>query len=258
MYPVSSTRFIDLPWDFAQGWNYVRPLELTVAGLTNNYCQVDGYEEEFWTSVLKPGAIVVFMIIALILVAAEALNEASTVGIGEREPGTDLVHFATASGASALCSSPLPSRLAEPDWSDSRPPSPESIQVSTGHYFYVLGLTFVGLFIRSYGKRLLGADTLIDANVSPFVLIALNTGLWSAWKYRGCTPRLVLILAGTRSTGMLSELRGNDWRLCRPGLGCCICPSSSREISGPLCVPPIDYLWRDRSKVGDALLFRVS
>lgn len=104
MYPISggfytySTRFIDPSWGFAMGWNYVFqwavvvPLELTVAGLTIDYWQVDvsvavwitvfmvaiilvnifgglGYaEEEFWSSCLKLGAIIVFMIIALILV----------------------------------------------------------------------------------------------------------------------------------------------------------------------------------------------
>lgn len=103
MYPVSggfytySVRFIDPSWGFAMGWNYVFqwaivvPLELTVAGLTINYWQVDvsvgvwitvfliaiivvnifgslGYaEEEFWASILKLGAIVVFMVIAVIL-----------------------------------------------------------------------------------------------------------------------------------------------------------------------------------------------
>ena len=104
MYPVSggfytySTRFIDPSWGFAMGWNYVFqwavvvPLELTVAGLTIDYWQVDvsvavwisvflvaiiavnifgslGYaEEEFFSSILKLGAIIVFMFIALILV----------------------------------------------------------------------------------------------------------------------------------------------------------------------------------------------
>jgi amino acid transporter len=104
MYPISggfytySTRFIDPSWGFAMGWNYVFqwaiivPLELTVAGLTINYWGVNisvavwitvflvaiiavnifgsiGYaEEEFWSSILKLGTIITFMIIALVLV----------------------------------------------------------------------------------------------------------------------------------------------------------------------------------------------
>jgi amino acid transporter len=104
MYPITggfytySSRFIDPSWGFAMGWNYVFqwaiivPLELTVAGLTIEYWGVDisvavwitvflvaiivlnifgslGYaEEEFWSSCLKLGAIIVFMIIALVLV----------------------------------------------------------------------------------------------------------------------------------------------------------------------------------------------
>lgn len=106
MYPISggfytySTRFIDPSWGFAMGWNYVfqwaivLPLELTVAGITVTYwpggakvpvavwitvfwlfiCFINiwgtlGYaEEEFWSSLLKLSATVIFMIIALIFV----------------------------------------------------------------------------------------------------------------------------------------------------------------------------------------------
>jgi amino acid transporter len=104
MYPITggfytySSRFIDPSWGFAMGWNYVFqwaiivPLELTVAGLTIDYWEVNisvavwitvfliaiivlnifgalGYaEEEFWSSILKLSAIVIFMIIALVLV----------------------------------------------------------------------------------------------------------------------------------------------------------------------------------------------
>ena len=103
MYPVSggfytySTRFIDPSWGFAMGWNYVfqwaivLPLELVVASMTTKYWNEDinvaawitlflgfivivnvfgvlGYaEEEFWASVLKLAAIIIFMIIGLIL-----------------------------------------------------------------------------------------------------------------------------------------------------------------------------------------------
>lgn len=104
MYPVSggfytySTRFIDPSWGFAMGWNYVfqwaivLPLEITVAGLTVEYWEAGvhqaawitlfwafiilinvwgtlGYaEEEFWSSLLKLSATVIFMFIALIMV----------------------------------------------------------------------------------------------------------------------------------------------------------------------------------------------
>jgi yeast amino acid transporter len=104
MYPVSggfytySTRFIDPSWGFAMGWNYVfqwaivLPLELTVASFTIGYWGDTisvgawitifwlfiilinvwgtlGYaEEEFWSSMLKLSATVIFMIIAFICV----------------------------------------------------------------------------------------------------------------------------------------------------------------------------------------------
>lgn len=45
------------------------------------------------------------------------------------------------------------------------------------HSFYILGLTFVGLLVRSDDDRLLGANPLIDVNASPFVLIGLDAGL---------------------------------------------------------------------------------
>lgn len=103
MYPVSggfytySTRFISPSWGFAMGWNYVfqwaivLPLELVVASITVGYWSPDtnvavwitiflvaivlinvfgvlGFaEEEFWSSVLKLGAIISFMFISLIL-----------------------------------------------------------------------------------------------------------------------------------------------------------------------------------------------
>lgn len=103
VFPVSggfytySTRFIDPSWGFAMGWNYVfqwaivLPLELTVAGLTVEYWNSGvsvavwitvfwliliiinifgtlGYaEEEFWSSLLKLIAIVLFMIIGIVL-----------------------------------------------------------------------------------------------------------------------------------------------------------------------------------------------
>lgn len=103
IFPVSggfytySTRFIDPSWGFAMGWNYVfqwaivLPLELTVAGLTVDYWKSGvsiavwitifwfaiiainvfgtlGYaEEEFWSSLLKLIAIVIFMLIGVAL-----------------------------------------------------------------------------------------------------------------------------------------------------------------------------------------------
>ena len=103
LYPISggfytySVRFIDPSWGFAMGWNYVfqwaivLPLELTVAGLTVEYWNSGvsvgvwitvfflaiifinvfgtlGYaEEEFWSSLLKLAAIIIFMLIGVAL-----------------------------------------------------------------------------------------------------------------------------------------------------------------------------------------------
>lgn len=43
--------------------------------------------------------------------------------------------------------------------------------------FYILGLFFVGLLVRSDDKRLLGANTYSDSNASPFVIAAKDAGL---------------------------------------------------------------------------------
>ncbi|KAH8428513.1 Amino-acid permease inda1 [Aspergillus melleus] len=223
MYPVSggfytySTRFIDPSWGFAMGWNYVFqwavvvPLELTVAGLTIDYWQVDvsvavwisvflvaiiavnifgslGYaEEEFWSSILKLGAIIVFMFIALILVCgggpsrgiyseywgARTWYNPGAFRNGFRGfcsvfvtaafsfNGTELVGLAAAEAKNPAKA--LPGAVKQVFWRIT--------------LFYILGLTFVGLLVASDDNRLLGAGGLIDVNASPFVLIAADAGL---------------------------------------------------------------------------------
>ncbi|CAG9982676.1 unnamed protein product [Clonostachys byssicola] len=104
MYPISggpytyASRFIDPSWGFALGWNYVLSntstfaLELTVCAITVQYWDTQtspgvwiavflafviivnifgaiGYaEEEFWASLFKLVAVVIFLVIAIILV----------------------------------------------------------------------------------------------------------------------------------------------------------------------------------------------
>ncbi|KAF2655385.1 amino acid permease [Lophiostoma macrostomum CBS 122681] len=223
MYPISggfytySTRFIDPSWGFAMGWNYVfqwavvLPLELTVAGFTVEYWGANvnvgvwitvfylfiiiinifgtlGYaEEEFWSSILKLSATVIFMIIAFVLV----LGGGPSRGIydeywGARlwyDPGafkngfkgfcsvfvtaafsfsgTELVGLAAAETKNPLKS--LPGAIKQVFWRIT--------------LFYILGLFFVGLLIRSDDDRLLGAGGYIDVNASPFVLVGKDAGL---------------------------------------------------------------------------------
>ncbi|KAF2732248.1 hypothetical protein EJ04DRAFT_441391 [Polyplosphaeria fusca] len=223
MYPVSggfytySTRFIDPSWGFAMGWNYVfqwaivLPLELTVAGFTVEYWQAGvnvgvwitvfwlfiilinvwgtlGYaEEEFWSSILKLSATVIFMIIAFVCV----LGGGPSNGIydeywGARHwydpgafnngfkgfcsvfvtaafafSGTELVGLAAAETKNPLKS--LPGAIRQVFWRIT--------------LFYVLGLFFVGLLIRYDDDRLLGAGGYIDVNASPFVLVGKDAGL---------------------------------------------------------------------------------
>ncbi|PLB39826.1 amino acid permease/ SLC12A domain-containing protein [Aspergillus candidus] len=223
MYPVSggfytySVRFIDPSWGFAMGWNYVFqwaivvPLELTVAGLTINYWQVDvnvgvwitvfliaiivvnifgslGYaEEEFWSSILKLSAIVIFMIIAVILAcgggpAKGAYSEywgagtwynpgafqngfrgfcAVFVTAAFSFSGTELVGLAAAEAENPARA--LPGAIKQVFWRIT--------------LFYIVGLSLVGLLVRSDDTRLLGSDSLIDVTASPFVLVAKDAGL---------------------------------------------------------------------------------
>ncbi|KAL4796754.1 amino acid permease/ SLC12A domain-containing protein [Aspergillus venezuelensis] len=222
MYPVSggfytySTRFIDPSWGFAMGWNYVAqwavivPLELTVAGLTIEYWQVDvsvavwvtvflvaiiivnlfgslGYaEEEFWSSCLKLGAIIVFMVIALILVCGGGPSR----GIYDEYWGARLWYDPGAfrNGFKGFCSvfvtaafSFSGTELVGLAAAESKTPTkslPGAIKQVFWRItlFYIVGLTFVGLLVRSDDERLLGSG-LIDVSASPFVLLAADAGL---------------------------------------------------------------------------------
>lgn len=138
VYPVSggfytySARFIDPSWGFAMGWNYVfqwaivLPPKLVVAGLTVGYWEADVSvgvwitmfliaiiiinifgvlrygEEEFWSSMLKLAAIVIFMIIGLILV----LGGGPSNGIYDGYRGARLWHDPGAfrNGFKGVCS----------------------------------------------------------------------------------------------------------------------------------------------------------
>jgi amino acid transporter len=225
MYPVSggfytySSRFIDPSWGFAMGWNYVfqwavvLPLELVVAGFTVQYWEgardvsvgvfitvffvfiilinifgTLGYaEEEFWSSCLKLGATVVFMIICLVLVLGGGPSKGRYdeywgarywhnpgpfkngfkgfcsvfVTAAFSFSGTELVGLAAAESRNPLRS--LPGAIKQVFWRIT--------------LFYILGLTFVGLLIDANDERLLGASDFIDVNASPFVLVGKYAGL---------------------------------------------------------------------------------
>ncbi|OTA98597.1 hypothetical protein M426DRAFT_325865 [Hypoxylon sp. CI-4A] len=222
MYPVSggfytyATRFIDPAWGFAMGWNYVIqwavvvPLELTVCAISISYWNDEispavwitvfyvfiiiinifgtlGYaEEEFWSSVLKLSATIIFMIISLVCVLGGA-PEGSRYDnyYGARlwyEPGafrngfrgfcgvfvtaafsfsgTELVGLAAAEAANPVKS--LPGAIKQVFWRIT--------------LFYVLGLTFVGLLIPSDDPHLLNASS-SDVTASPFVLVGQYANL---------------------------------------------------------------------------------
>ncbi|KAL4784836.1 amino acid permease/ SLC12A domain-containing protein [Aspergillus varians] len=197
-------------WNYVFQWAIVVPLELTVAGLTIQYWHVDvsvavwitvflvaiivvnifgslGYaEEEFWSSCLKLGAIIVFMVIGLILVCGGGPSNGQFdeywgarnwydpgafrngfkgfcsvfVTAAFSFSGTELVGLAAAESKTPTRS--LPGAIKQVFWRIT--------------LFYIVGLLFVGLLVRSDDTRLLGSG-LIDTQASPFVLIAADAGL---------------------------------------------------------------------------------
>ncbi|KAM0282029.1 hypothetical protein ACHAQH_003235 [Verticillium albo-atrum] len=223
MYPVSggfytySTRFIDPSWGFAMGWNYVfqwaivLPLELTVCGLVvaywndtisvavwitvflvaiiivNIFGSIGYAEEEFWSSLLKLSAIVIFMIIALVLVlgggpssgrydeytGARLWYDPGAFRNGFKGfcsvfvtaafsfSGTELVGLAAAESENPVKS--LPGAIKQVFWRIT--------------LFYILGLFFVGLLIPSDDPSLLSDSAYSDVKASPFVLVGLYANL---------------------------------------------------------------------------------
>ncbi|KAF9692358.1 hypothetical protein EKO04_009354 [Ascochyta lentis] len=197
-------------WNYVFQWAIVLPLELVVAGLTVGYWDgaagvhlgvwitvfwlfiiiinilgTLGYaEEEFWSSTLKLSATIIFMIIALIFVlgggpdngiyneywGARLWYDPGAFNNGFKGfctvfvtaafafSGTELVGLAAAETKNPLKS--LPGAIRQVFWRIT--------------LFYVLGLTFVGLLVRSDNPDLLGAS---GANASPFVIAARDGGL---------------------------------------------------------------------------------
>ncbi|KAL4885522.1 amino acid permease/ SLC12A domain-containing protein [Aspergillus karnatakaensis] len=223
MYPISggfytySTRFIDPSWGFAMGWNYVFqwaiivPLELTVAGMTIDYWEVDvsvavwitvfmvaiiainvfgsiGYaEEEFWSSVLKLGTIITFMVIALVLV----LGGGPSGGKYDEYWGARTWYNPGAfrNGFKGFCSVFVTAAfsfsgtelvgLAAAEAKNPTRALPGAIKQVFWRItlFYILGLFFVGLLVESDDPRLLGNGSLLDVAASPFVILAKDAGL---------------------------------------------------------------------------------
>ncbi|EWY84344.1 hypothetical protein FOYG_14096 [Fusarium oxysporum NRRL 32931] len=218
MYPVSggpytyASRFIDPSWGFALGWNYVLSntstfaLELTVCAITIQYWDMQtnpgvwiavflalviivnifgaiGYaEEEFWASLFKLAAVVIFLIIAVVLVCgggpdggqydhywgARLWHESPGafkngfkgfcsvfVTAAFSFSGTELVGFAVAEAKNPALS--MPGAIKQVFW---------RITI-----FYIVGLFFIGLLIRSDDPSLLSNSSYSNAKTSPFVLI---------------------------------------------------------------------------------------
>ncbi len=174
-----------------------------------------GYaEEEFWASVLKLGAIVVFMIIAFVLVlgggpsgsrydeyyGARLWYQPGAFANGFRGfcsvfvtaafafSGTELVGLAAAEAKNPLKS--LPGAIKQVFWRIT--------------LFYVLGLFFVGLLIPYDDENLLGANPYADVNASPFVLVGKYANLKGFDSFMN-----VIILVSVLSIGVSAVYGGS-------------------------------------------------
>lgn len=222
MYPVSggfytyATRFIDPAWGFAIGWNYVAqwavvvPLELTVCSISISYWNADispavwitifwvfiifvnvfgtlGYaEEEFWSSLIKLTATVIFILISFILV----LGGGPEGGRYSEYSGAKLWYSpgAFANGFKGFCSVFVTAAfafsgtelvgLAAAEASNPSKSLPSAIKQVFWRItlFYILGLLFVGLLIPYNDLSLLGASS-NNVAASPFVLVGEYAGL---------------------------------------------------------------------------------
>ncbi|ROT34491.1 amino-acid permease inda1 [Sodiomyces alkalinus F11] len=213
-----SVRFIDPSWGFAMGWNYVfqwlivLPLELTVCSFTVEYWRRDvspavwitffwvviivvnifgtlGYaEEEFMSSVFKLAAIVIFMIVAIVLICGGG----PAGGKYDEYWGSRLWHTPGAfqNGFRGFCSvfvtaafSYAGSELVGLAAAESANPAralPGAIKQVFWRItlFYLIGLSLVGLLVSSRDPRLLNARNPYAEGTSPFVLAALDAGLY--------------------------------------------------------------------------------
>jgi len=198
-------------WNYVFQWAVVLPLELTVCGLVvaywndrisvaawitvflvaiiivNVFGSIGYAEEEFWSSLLKLCAIVIFMIIALVLVLGGGPSSGRySEYYGARlwyDPGafrngfkgfcsvfvtaafsfsgTELVGLAAAESENPVKN--LPGAIKQVFWRIT--------------LFYILGLFFVGLLIPSNDPSLISEQAYSDVKASPFVLVGLYAGL---------------------------------------------------------------------------------
>lgn len=175
-----------------------------------------GYaEEEFWSSCLKLGAIIVFMITAFVLVlgggpkgsrydhytGAKLWYDPGAFANGFRGfcsvfvtaafsfSGTELVGLAAAEAANPLKS--LPGAIKQVFWRIT--------------LFYVLGLFFVGLLIPWNDDNLLGgSNPYVNVNASPFVLVGKYANLHGYDSFMN-----VVILVSVLSIGVSAVYGGS-------------------------------------------------
>lgn len=198
-------------WNYVAQWATVLPLELTVCAVCIKYWNEElssgifiaiflvaiiiinifggiGYaEEEFWSSCLKLGATVAFMFISVVLVCGGGpdngrYNEYWGGRLWNEDPGafkngfkgfcsvfvtaafsfagTELVGLAAAESENPTKA--LPGAIKQVFWRIT--------------LFYVLGLSFIGLLIKSTDERL-NISGYANAKASPFVLVGEYAGL---------------------------------------------------------------------------------
>ncbi|GAA5886560.1 hypothetical protein JCM5296_005328 [Sporobolomyces johnsonii] len=222
LYPVSggfytlAVRFLDPGFGMALGWNYfaqwavVLPLEITAAGITVQYWDraaavpiavwitvfylaiiavnvfgTLGYaEEEFWSSILKLAAVIIFIIIGIVLNCGGGSQGEYTEYIGGRywrDPG------ALANGFKGICAVFVTAAfsfagtelvgLAATETPNPRRSLPTAVKGTFWRItvIYLSSLLIIGLNLPYNDERLLGGAD--GAGTSPFVIMADRAGL---------------------------------------------------------------------------------
>ncbi|GAA5954880.1 hypothetical protein JCM21900_004975 [Sporobolomyces salmonicolor] len=222
LYPVSggfytlAVRFLDPGFGMALGWNYfaqwavVLPLEITAAGITVQYWDraaavpiavwitvfylaiiavnvfgTLGYaEEEFWSSILKLAAVIIFIIIGIVLNCGGGSQGEYTEYIGGRywrDPG------ALANGFKGICAVFVTAAfsfagtelvgLAATETPNPRRSLPTAVKGTFWRItvIYLSSLLIIGLNLPYNDERLLGGAD--GAGTSPFVIMAERAGL---------------------------------------------------------------------------------
>ena len=214
-FSAFSTRFLDPAWGFAMGWNYALqwlislPLEIVSAcyaiqfwdhGRINNdawviiflslisvinFFGVKGYgEAEFVFAIIKITAILAFIVLGIVIVAAGSPEGGFLGARYWHDPGAFNNGFkglcsVFTNAAFAFAGTELVG-LAAAETANPRKSLPTAVKQVFWRItlFYLVSLTLVGLCVPYNDPRLLSGSSASDITASPFVIAINNAGMY--------------------------------------------------------------------------------